>query len=94
MMFVGCERASAASATPRGTGLHLEEVNMSDVVKVIEVLAQSEKGWEDAAAEAVKQASKTLKNIKSIYIENLEATVEGNKIRRYRVNAKISFQLE
>jgi flavin-binding protein dodecin len=67
---------------------------MSDVVKVIEVLAQSEKSWEDAAAEAVKEAAKTLKNIRSIYIEHLEAKVERNKIVRYRVNAKISFQLE
>ncbi len=67
---------------------------MSDVVKVIEVLAQSEKSWEDAAAEAVKQAAKTLTNIRSIYIENFEAKVEGNKIVRYRVNAKISFRLE
>jgi flavin-binding protein dodecin len=67
---------------------------MSDVLKVIEVLAQSEKSWEDAAAEAVKQAAKTLTNIRSIYIENFEATVEGNRIVRYRVNAKISFQLE
>jgi dodecin len=67
---------------------------MSNVLKVIEVLAESDKNWEDAAAEAVKQASKTLKNIRSIYIENFEAKVEGNKIVRYRVNGKISFQLE
>lgn len=67
---------------------------MSDVVKVIEVLAESEKGWEDAAGEAVKQAARTLKNIRSIYIENFEAKVEGNRIVRFRVNAKISFKLE
>jgi hypothetical protein len=67
---------------------------MSNVLKVIEVLAESDKSWEDAAAEAVKQASKTLKNIRSIYIENFEAKVEGNKVVRYRVNGKISFQLE
>lgn len=66
---------------------------MSDVVKVIEVLAESEKSWEDAAGEAVKQAAKTLKNIRSIYIENFEAKVEGNRIVRFRVNAKISFKL-
>ncbi len=67
---------------------------MADVVKVIEVLAESEKGWEDAAAQAVRQAAKTLKNIRSIYIENFEAKVQGNRIVRYRVNAKISFKLE
>jgi len=64
------------------------------MLKVIEVLAESEKGWEDAAADAVKRAAKTLKNIKSIYIENFEAKVEGNKIVLYRINAKVSFVLE
>ena len=67
---------------------------MADLLKVIEVLAESDKGWEDAAAMAVKRASKTLKNIRSIYIEHFEAKVEGNRVVRYRINAKISFVLE
>jgi flavin-binding protein dodecin len=67
---------------------------MSELLKVVEVLAESEKGWEDAAAGAVKRAAKTLKNIRSIYIENFEAKVEGNRVVRYRINAKISFALE
>jgi dodecin len=67
---------------------------MGDTLKVVEVLAESEKSWDDAAAEAVKKAAKTLKNIRSIYIEHFEAKVEGNRIVRYRINAKISFVLE
>lgn len=67
---------------------------MASVVKVIEVLAESNKSWEDAAGAAVAKASKTLKNIKSIYIKELQATVQNNKITAYRLNAKISFQLE
>ena len=67
---------------------------MADMLKVIEVLAESEKSWEDAAADAVRGAAKTVKNIRSIYIENFEAKVEGNKVVRYRINAKISFVLE
>ena len=67
---------------------------MAELLKVIEVLAESEKSWEDAAAEAVKRASKTLKNIRSIYIENFEAKVEGDRVVRYRVNGKISFVLD
>lgn len=67
---------------------------MTNILKVIEVLAESEKGWEDAAAQAVAKAAKTLNNIRSIYIENFEAKVEKNKIVSYRVNAKISFILE
>jgi flavin-binding protein dodecin len=67
---------------------------MADVLKVIEVLAESPKSWEDAAGEALKKASKTLKNIRSIYIEHFEAKVDRNKVVAYRVNAKISFLLD
>ena len=70
-----------------------EREECMSVVKVIEVLAQSDKSWEDAANTAVKTASKTIKNIKSIYIENLEAKVEGGKITKYRINGKLTFAL-
>jgi flavin-binding protein dodecin len=61
--------------------------------KVIEVISQSEKSWEDAAQTAVTDASKTVKNIKSIYIEHFEAVVSKKKITQYRVNAKITFEV-
>ncbi len=64
------------------------------VVKVIEVLAQSDKSWEDAAQQAVAVASKTVRNIKSIYIKDMQAAVEGGKIVSYRVDSKISFVIE
>ena len=67
---------------------------MSDMLKVIEVLAESNKSWEDAAVQAVARASKTVHGIKSIYIKDMEAKVEGNKIVQYRMNAKISFLLD
>ncbi len=66
----------------------------TDLVKVIEVLAESDQSWEDAAQQAVSRASKSLREIKSIYIKNLEAKVESNKIVKYRINANISFLLE
>lgn len=64
------------------------------MLKVIEVLAESDKGWEDATQTAIDKASKTVRNIKSIYIENFEAKVDNNKVTKYRINAKISFQLD
>jgi flavin-binding protein dodecin len=67
---------------------------MANVVKVIEVLAESNKSWEDAAAAAVKKASQTVHNVRSIYIKEFEAKVEGDHITQYRVNAKISFLLD
>ncbi len=67
---------------------------MSKVVKVIELLAQSSKSWEDAAQKAVKEASKSVKNIKSIYIKDMSAKVAGGTIVKYRITANISFLIE
>jgi flavin-binding protein dodecin len=64
------------------------------LLKVIEVLANSNKGWEDAAQNAVDHASKTVKHIRSVNIQNQSATVKDGKITQYRVNVKISFEVE
>ncbi len=64
------------------------------MLKVIEVLAESEGSWEDAARRAVAEASDTVRQVRSINIENLQATVENGKITRFRINAKITFALE
>ncbi|MFW6135147.1 MAG: dodecin family protein [Elusimicrobiota bacterium] len=64
------------------------------VVKVIEVLAESNESWEAATKEAIAEASKSVHNIKSVYIKEFQAIVEDNKITKYRVNAKISFLVE
>jgi dodecin len=64
------------------------------MLKVIEVLAESNESWEDAAQNAVDQAAKTLDGIKSIYVKNFEASVGADgRITDYRINAKISFLL-
>ena len=67
---------------------------MANVLKVVEVLAESPKSWEDAAAMAIKKASETVHGIKSIYIKDFEAQVDNNKIVNYRINAKISFVID
>ncbi|MEX0995726.1 MAG: dodecin family protein [Flavobacteriaceae bacterium] len=63
------------------------------VLKVIEILSNSEKSWEDAAQKAVAHAAKSLSNIRSVYINEQSAVVENNKIKEYRVNAKITFEV-
>ncbi len=63
------------------------------IIKIIEVIATSEKGFDDAAQNAVTEASKTVKNIKSVYIENMKAHVKDNRITTFAVNAKISFEV-
>jgi flavin-binding protein dodecin len=64
------------------------------IVKVIELLAESKDGWEAAAQEAVMEAAKTVRNIKSVYIKEFQAIVEDNEIVTYRANAKISFVVQ
>lgn len=64
------------------------------IVKVIEVIASSSKGWEKAAQNAVKEAGKSVKNIKHFYVESQTALVEDGKITEFRINGKISFVVE
>lgn len=64
------------------------------VVKIIEILAESPIGWEEATKEAVKEAAKTIHNIKSVYVNDMQAIVEDGQIVRYRVDAKISFVVD
>lgn len=63
------------------------------VMKVIEVLAQSDKSWEDAAKQAIDEASKSIRNIKSLYVENMQVSMNGGK-PQYRLDAKISFAVD
>jgi flavin-binding protein dodecin len=61
--------------------------------KVIEVLSESDKSWEDAADRAVKDAAKSLQGIKAVYVKNFQADVKDNKIVKYRINSKITFEV-
>lgn len=64
------------------------------VVKVVEIIGQSEKSWEDAVAQALEDTKKTVRNIQSIYVKDFQAIVEDDEISGYRVNTKISFLVE
>lgn len=64
------------------------------VLKVIEVLANSDKSWEDATKNALAQAAKSVKNIRSVYVNEQSATVKDGKIDDFRVNVKITFEVE
>lgn len=63
------------------------------ILKVIEVLASSDKSWEDATRKAVKKASKSVKNIKSAFVQSQSVTVDGDSVSEYRVNVKITFEV-
>lgn len=65
------------------------------VARVTEIKSSSTKSFEDAIKEGVSRASKTLKNVKSAWIENQEVLVdEKGKVTEYRVQMKVTFILE
>lgn len=64
------------------------------VLKVIEVLSSSTTSWEDATKKAVSKASKTLNNIRSVYVQEQSASVIDDEVSEFRVNLKITFELD
>ena len=63
------------------------------VMKTIEVLSESSKSFEDAIENAVKRTGKTVKNIRSAYVNEMHTSIEDNKIAKFRVNVKITFEV-
>ncbi len=64
------------------------------IVKVIEVIASSTKGFDDAVENAVKEVSKTIRNIDSVYVKDMKVHVKDGKISTWGVVCKVSFRLE
>ncbi len=64
------------------------------IMKVIEVMANSSKSWEDATQKAISRTAKSVKNIKSAYVQSQSVVVKGNKVSEFRVNVKITFEVK
>jgi len=63
------------------------------IMKVIEVLSESSKSWEDATAKGVAKAATSVKNIKSAYVQSQSVVVKNGKVKAYRVNLKLTFEV-
>ena len=63
------------------------------VMKTVEIMSESEKSFEDAIERAVKRTSKTVKNIRSAYVNEMTTSIKDNKIDKFRVNVKITFEV-
>lgn len=64
------------------------------ILKVIEILSNSEISWEDATRKGVAKAAKSVKHIRSVYVHEQSATVSDGMITEFRVNLKLTFELE
>jgi flavin-binding protein dodecin len=72
----------------------MPRANEPSVVKVIELIGTSPKSWDDAAANAIKAAAKTVRNIKGIELKRCSAKVENNRIIEYQAIVKLAFNVE
>lgn len=75
-------------------GLSVKIYNIMAILKVIEILANSPKSWEDATKKAVKKASGSVNNIKSAFVQSQSVAVDGSKVTEFRVNLKITFEVK
>jgi len=64
------------------------------VMKVIEVMASSNKSWEEATKKAIAHASKSVKQIKSAFVQSQSVVVENDEVSEFRVNVKITFEVK
>jgi hypothetical protein len=74
--------------------MNMAAMGEPSVAKVIELIGSSPTGWEDAAANAVKEAAKTIRNIRQVYVKECTAKVKDGKIVEYRANVKVTFIVE
>ena len=63
-------------------------------VKILEVIGSSEKSWEDAVQDALREAAKTVRNIVGVDVLGYKADVKDGKITRYKAHVKIAFTVE
>lgn len=63
------------------------------VLKVIEVLSNSSKSWEDATEKAIVRTGKKVKNIKSAYVQDQSVVVKNSKVKEYRISLKVTFEV-
>jgi flavin-binding protein dodecin len=68
--------------------------NPMSVAKVTEIISSSSKGFDDAVAQGIKRANKTLKNIKGAWVKDQQVTVKDGKVSEYRVVMKVTFVLK
>ena len=64
------------------------------IARVTEIKSSSKKSFDDAIETGIARAAKTLKNVKSAWIENQEVLVNDGKVKEYRVQMKVTFVLD
>ena len=63
------------------------------IAKVIEVIAEG-KTIDDAVQNAASEAGKSVRNVKSVFVDSIQALIDDGKVKKYRVNCKVTFVVD
>lgn len=63
-------------------------------VKVVELVGESPTSWDEAVANAVADAARTIDNITGVEVANLTANVDNGRITEYKANVKVAFAVD
>lgn len=66
----------------------------TSVAKITEITSESPEGFEHAVRSGIERATRTLKNVRSVWVKDHEVTIANNKPERYRVTLKVTFVLD
>lgn len=64
------------------------------VLKVLEIMADSNESWDDATRIGIKKANETVKNIRSAWVQDQSVTIKNGQVDEYRVKLRISFEVK
>jgi dodecin len=64
------------------------------IARVVEITATSDQSFEDALAEGVARATKTLRNVRSAWVKEQEVQIKDGAISGYKVNMLVTFVLD
>jgi dodecin len=86
--------AGLTTSGPRAAGAEGEQAMAESVYKIIELVGTSSESWEKAAAAAVTQAARTLRDLRIAEVVQLDMQVQNGKVKAYRAKLKVSFKFE
>ena len=66
----------------------------NSVYKIIELVGTSTTSWEDAAGNAIKKASETLRDLRIAEVSQMDMHIKDGKVESYRTKVKVSFKFE
>ncbi len=64
------------------------------VMKVLEIMSNSNTSWEDATKKGIEKTARSVKNIRSAFVQSHSVTVKNGKVDEFRVNLKVSFEVD